>query len=872
MAPAIARSVSIVLALGLLFSQTCQAQTAGDERGTGETDLLLLEVVVDEQSVFEGLTAYQANQDILLPLGELSRVLTLAISTQPGSGTASGYILQEERSFNLDLGKAIVRVDGKSESVDLRLVEVRQDDIYVASRLLAHWLPVDMDVDMLRLSLAVRPREQLPLQYRLEREAQSRKFGTTGEPGGPHFPLKNTPYRLLDWPFIDQTVNVGYQGGTADGGVTTAYSAYATADLLNMQGALYVHTGTDSESNEVWLTLGRNDPDAGLLGPLHARTALVGNILMPGVDNVSRTSAQGNGLVVSNRPLWQSSSFGKQDLQGPLLPGWDVELYFNDALIGFQASSTDGLYHFDDLTLIFGPNQFRLVFHGPLGQVRVETQVFLLEQSVTPPGEFYYTLAQQRDKEGRHRAVALFDWGLGEHLTASGGIIRAPVEKATQTYVQAGLQAYWSAMILSGKFVKSEVGSLTEVGLLTRLGKWSINMSHAQLDNFRSELYQANGNPVGSSTLFRIDGALSMKSLSFRLPVTVEATHVRRESGADEFDLAARMSVNMRGTSMTGQLHWDWFDGYEIADASLQISRRLGGVSLRGQVNYALEPIRELATVALTADWRLGSGYLQSVGVARSFGSSDTIYSAGLTKSLGRFGLGANVSYSSSGDIAAGLQLFMAMGREPRGGAWQFDAQPMANSGGVSALVFLDDNMNGRMDLGEKPVEGVAFSVNGGRTPVASGADGIAYLQRLPVLQHTDIALVSDTLEDPQWMPTTRGASLVPRPGAVAKLDFPVLTSSEIEGTAYLVENVKRREFSALEIQVVDAKGTVLATSLSASDGYYVLAGIPVGEYMVRVSPEQLQRMGLYDAATHPVTIAPDGWLVSGIDIQLQAR
>lgn len=64
----------------------------------------------------------------------------------------------------------------------------------------------------------------------------------------------------------------------------------------------------------------------------------------------------------------------------------------------------------------------------------------------------------------------------------------------------------------------------------------------------------------------------------------------------------------------------------------------------------------------------------------------------------------------------------------------------------------------------------------------------------------------------------------------------------------------------------------MIATAISASDGYYVLSGIPVGEYHVRVAPPQMQRMGLHDPAMHPVSVSPDGWLVSGVDIELVRR
>ncbi len=858
----------LVLAMGLM--PAALAQNLSDQPVAVESDVLLLQIVVDDQPMSEVLNAYQSDRDVLLPLGELARLLTLAITTQPGRGTASGYILKEERVFALDLARSNVVVDGKRERVDLHAVQQRSDDIYVPSRLLARWLPIDIDVDMSGLLLLLRTREHLPMQFRLEREAQAARLGTHTPEAVPQYPPYRIPYRTLAWPLVDQTLSVDYTRRKDSRYFSGRYSAYATADLLGMQGELYVDANSGTSPDDVRLTLGRYDPDAGLLGPLRARTAAIGNIPVPAEENISRTNAIGNGLLISNRPLSQPTSFSQHSLVGPLPPGWDVELYFNDVLIGFQSAPADGQYRFEDQPLLFGNNDFRLVFHGPLGQVRVERESFLLDRSATAPGEVFYSFAQQHDKQGFERSLARFEWGLGEHLSASGGFMRAPVAGISQNFVHAGLQSYWHALLLSGEAVKSQGGSLYELAVRTHLGKWSINASQAQLQNFTSELFLPSSDAVRANTRLRVDGALSFLSSNIRLPITIEGSRELHESGAHTLDMSSRISARLRGTLATGQVHWNTVGGQDNADTTLQLSRGVAGLSLRGEVNYRLQPQSRLSTVALSADRRLGKGYLQTFNVTRRFDSPETLYSTGLSKTLGSFGLGISAGYSSSSDISASLQFFLALGRDPRGSGWQFDAQPLANSGGVSAQVFLDDNMNGRRDAGEEPIPGVAFTVNGGRYPLKTDANGVVYLARLAPLQHTDIAVVPETLEDPHWLPQVNGVQLVPRPGTIATLDIAVLRTSEIEGTVYLTENQRRRELGSVVIEVVDHSGHVVATSTSGADGYYVLAGVLAGEYVVRVAAAQPQLPGLQYSAARLVSVARDGWLVSGIDLELK--
>ncbi len=245
------------------------------------------------------------------------------------------------------------------------------------------------------------------------------------------------------------------------------------------------------------------------------------------------------------------------------------------------------------------------------------------------------------------------------------------------------------------------------------------------------------------------------------------------------------------------------------------------------------------------------------------------LYTAGLNKSLGRYGLGLSTSYSSSGAFTLGLQLFMAMGREPRQGQWRFDALPKADSGAASVRVFLDDNANGVMDPGEEPIANVAMTVNGGRALARTDAAGIAWLDRLPTKQHVDIAVDTLTLEDPYWVPQRKGVRLVPRPSHAAELDFPVVLTSEIDGTVYLVEKTAKRGVGDVVIELLDSAGKLVSTIKSSSDGYYIVPAIPQGRYALRVSPQQLKQLGLSDPGVRAITITPDGQAINGVDFLL---
>ena len=843
---------ALALLLALLLAAPALAADSPD---------LLLEVRLDQHLLSDAVQAYQQGEDVLLPLGELARLLTIAIRTNAPEAQASGYILDQQRGFRLDLREHVVLLGERRERVDPALVRREGDDIYVASRLLAAWLPVGFALDMASLSLKVTAREKLPLQARLERQSKGGAAAADGAPADPGYPRVATPYRLASMPFIDQTIGLDLRHGPASGSTQASLTSYLTADLLGTEAALYINTSRQARGPAARLTLGRQDPGAGLLGPFKARTVQAGSVVAPGVPNIALGSASGNGLLVSNRPLGQPMRFDRHKLQGDLAPGWDVELYFNDALVGFQQARPDGRYSFDDLALIYGANQFRLVFHGPLGQVRIERHSFLIEQSMLAPGEMVYSAAAQRDDGGRARALLQFDWGLAKRLSASAGLVRMAFDGAERRYANLGLQAYLDKFIVNAALVRAaDGGSLSQLGMRTGVGGFAINASRSWTDSFFSDFYQAGADPVTLRDEVRIDGQLGA------LPAALQARHERLVSGRQNRELAARISAYRYGTALSNSLRWQSAAGRKQADGLLQVSRRVAGVGISGQLQYVLEPDAALAALAVSADKHLGTGYQVNLGVARTFGEHHTRFSAALNKSLGRFGLGINASYTHRGEYGVGVQLFIAAGRDPRRARWMTGAAPMAASGSASLRVFLDKNRNGIMDGSDTPIEGAGFLVNGSSQLARTGADGIAWLGRLGASQETDIALDGSTLEDPQWLALHKGMRFVPRAGKVSELEFAVGITGEIDGTTWQLADGARRPAGDLELQLLDGAQQVVASTSSGPDGYYILPGIAPGRYLLRIAPAQLERLGLRSGASHEVLIDDEGNFVNGKD------
>lgn len=857
-------------------------ETASSSSGLVSDDgralnLLIASLTLDRQTISDTVYLYESGDDVLLPVGELARQLTIGVTVDPDARTASGFLLTEAAGFRIDPVAGKVTLPDRQEDFDPRRVRWIDGDLYVPSRLLSLWWPVDFKFSMNTLTLEALPREKLPIQLRLERERSAAWLGRQAGYVDPGFPRLPNRYALVSVPMIDVTVGLEVNRIDRKTTETNAFSALLSGDFLGMEAAGYVSVSSETPRPETRITLSRNDPDGGLFGPLGATQIQLGQVGLPALKNVLSGGGTGWGATLSNRPLNAASSYGLQTLRGELPPGWDVTLYFNDALIAFAQSRSDGLYEFPDQPLVFGRNEFRLVFNGPLGQRRVETQVYTLDQTLTTPGEVYYFAGAQRGDKRTDRSTLQMDFGIAKGLALTAGAVHIRREDNLQTglpldnaYLNAGLRASALGSLFNLDHTQDlQGGGATEIGVRTMIRRVSIDASRTWVTDLVSDDYGQVEDPLRVRDQIRLTGSLDVPGKT-RLPFTLDFRHEATASGVHTYKIQPRLSVNAGGASFTNALDWQLAPGGDSIAGVLQASQRVAGVGVSSQLAYMLRPDIKLSSFAMNLDRTFGENNRLSLGVVQTFGPARTTLTAGWTRNFGAFSVGFSGLYGGSRNIGAGIQITTSLGRNPRSGRAMSDWKPMAGSGAVSAKVFLDSNLNGRFDAGEEPIGNAGFTINGsGRQGARTDAGGETLLMRLQPRTYADLALDPGTLEDAQWQPTRPGVRILPRPGKVQVIDFPVVLTAEIDGVIYLRSDDGRRGVGNARLQLVDPAGKVVAETASGGDGYYIMPNVRPGTYRLRISPEQLASLRLTADEAPEVTINARADFVNGVDITL---
>ena len=828
----------------------------------------ILTVQVGIQAMGDPLLVQQQGDATWIPLGELARQLYLAITVDPVAGLAEGFVIEEKNRFKLDLKQRTVQAEGKTFSFEADTVFFEGEECFVELRSLTVWLPLLSKLNADSATLEIRPLRQLPVQARWKREKDAMLSSGHGPVRIAYDPQAH-PYAPIAAPFVDQSLSWAgsTQNGTAHGAGTA--TTFMSADLLWSQATAYLSTDFSGPGTLFRGSLGRRDPDGHLLGPLGAREAVVGRLDVQGIEYVSK-STTGNGVLLSNFALNQDQYFDRKTLQGELPLDWDVQLFHNGILKGYQSSRADGRYAFPDVPLDPGANEFLLVFHGPLGQRREERLSVLSEPGLGSGGFLRYKLSYDHPEgKGASRAQATFDWGVDRSFVPFLSVVDFPFGSAAKTYTQSGARGQVSGVGYQADWTHdAQGGDLFEA---SAKGKWDRlvwNLRHLEGRSFNSEVLQADRGFLKSRTQGSLSGGLQTwgEGLS---NVRLEVKQDTFSTGLAETQIALKEGHNYQGLYLTNSLVLQDYAGTRNLGGELLGRKILGGWMVQGQAGYSVSPKGTLDTLAVSMDSLWAGNHQVQLGLSQSLASRQLRLNAGLRSTLRGLDFGGSIGWARQGGWTIGVQLRTSLGQDPSTKQWHTDPKPVAAAGSAAVLVFIDRNGNGIMDADEKPVEGVGFLVDGVPQEVKTDATGHALLMHLPANRDVDLALNINDLEDPSLQPVRKGLRFVPRPGLPLQAVFPVVAFGEVAGTLRTRGPAGAKVLAGVTLELVDAKDRVVQRQVSSFDGYFDFADIPPGSYRLQLPASWLSKRQLKLAKPLPVQIDPSGSQLLGLLVDL---
>ncbi len=848
-APAAARDDPFALLFG-----SEDAIDAGASDRPGRDDIRLVGLRLDGLKLADALPAYERGTGLCLVAADLFEALEAPVESDAAG--ARGWFLAPDRTVEIVLDAGTVHLGGQPLALPEDALSDSESGLCLSLGALSLILPIDFSYDAGALIVRASPRETLPLQARLEREALRARLAGPAAGDAVARPVIETPYRWLSWPVAD--ISVGIEADAA-----TGLSGQAGVDLTGdvLLATARVRTTMDA-SGETGLrvTLERVEDAPGGLRPGQVR---VGDVSAPAQPLITRSLA-GRGIVLTNRPSYAAEVFDTFDIRGPLPAGWEAELHANGQLLDFVTDpDNQGDYVFPDVALQPGYNHFTVSLFGPFGEAATREVSLFVGADMHPENEVQYSLALLE----AGRAVDDTALGAGGPVAAASASIGLSPALSLRVDGRSALDGADGAAAVSLfasrgrsygvlRLASSGEAPAIEAGLTHRLAGGSVVSSW--YTEFGALVSDMTGE--GDGRLVRAGEATLDTSLPvghWGLPLRSEVAFEQRADGGLHWNAAARTGSTWRGLRWS---HTARLSGTRPASGGnagelggeLAMSRSAGSMRVRGDLSYDALPEPRLRAAGLAAQRRIGRLGTGEVGLARDMVSGETTLSAGLSRQFGRVALSAAAQADDTGGYSLGLRLSASLFHDRAAGGYRLAPPGLSRAGAIRLNLFDDLDGDGVMGHADRMIAGGRVILGGALRPEETDAAGTLLLGSVEPHRPIDLELQAASLDDPFLRPVEQAVRARVRPGQVLDVAMPVTLGGETDLTVSLARAGRHIPLAGVRVEAVDPAGRVVAEGRSDYDGYVYLSELPMGTLSLRIDEAALRRAG---GTSEPVSV-----------------
>lgn len=821
-----------------------------------EDSQLILELLLDDKATIidPALPVYMVNETVLVPLGKFVKLLDLPITVDTAKGTAEGWFINPENTFQLSSPYNSIEIAGKKSPLPKTgIIETHLDDIYVSLDLLTSWFPIGLTLNYHELRLYMKTLTDLPFQERAKRrgrweaskEAQERQPGQQYDPAS----VIQLPYHMYTAPALQ--VSHGYTHSMSPEGSTstTATNLNATADLLDMNARAGVSFSTSTknppEIQGVSFNMSKEDYNGNLLGPLKATRYELGDV---SADAMPLTgAASGRGFTLTNQPYNFVSDANNFHISGFGPAGWDVEVFQGTELLAFGPVAADGSYIFDTLPLKSGFNLFKIVLYGPNGEKEERYDRFFLGQNMVPKGKFFYNMAAIQSStplfdlsrnppdETQPTASVTGEYGITKNISATTGYFRGPLGHTMLGGPGLGLRASSSRIYTQLNSFFNKLGGKTFSGLVTGniTETTTFNINDLIHRDFEPGLYSVSRSTTASvSKIFEFANSFVP---DFNL--TLQTGRDREETGRIKTTYVGHLSTSFMGLNLANNLERAMYndDTADTYNGSVNIGVKTPLGRLNGDMSYLFYKPFRWKTGTLSLQSNLTNNLTLTTGLNHSFDTtSSTALSAGLDWRLENIHLGLTGSMDNAHNKQVGMTVtYNLKPRTPYGDYAISSLTDDLNTGRLIIRPFVDRNGNGVYDKDEPFVKGVEFrNTLRGTVSTANDADTVLLAGLTPNLANR-ITVDDATIGDIFITPVKKEMIVMGKTGVNGPIDFAFSKLGSITGKIVTHDPATGEEIplNGVRMSLLDQNGKEAAEAYSELDGFFSFESIPVGSY-----------------------------------------
>ncbi len=836
---------------GIQFAFAPRDTTPPPQDTVGEPVIVELRIGRIARATVQG---FRVRTEVLLPLSQFLQLVEIRHRLSP-EGRLEAAVDPGNRRIEIDVRRDTMQFGERRVRIEPEFRRFEGGELYVGAERLGDLLGLRFGVDWAELTVTVVDPGDLPIARRLNREAAREAYLRHVE--GPKADVTFGRERPR-WDGVVVDYSVFSPSVDPIGGAT--YSLGLGADLAG--GSLEVLGQSVGAASD-----GQVRVDASWTGVWRDHR-WVKQLRLGDVGSTSPRGRSIRGAMVTNAPYVRPSLVGALLYAGRLEPGWSVEAYRGGDLVAFDSTDAAGGFAVD-LPVRYGENPVDFVAYGPFGEIREFNRTYRVLSTLLPVGRFEYGLSAGQCRTAACAGTANLDlrYGATRRWTVQAGLDqfwRDTVPDRLHPYasVVANPTNAWAFQgdVVSGAFAHGGVRYEPSVdirieGDYTRFTRDSFSVFAAP---GRRAAWSMSGflRPSTRGGFFFFDARIERvitevgHTTGARLGASLQTSEIRLLPYVRaQQDVTTRAFAGLN-TFILPRPQWGRFLGQLIVRTTTEVEPRVG---LTAWSVFAARPLARGVRLELGTTWRR-----EDAGLTYSLVMTSYLPAARAVTAV--------TAPPGGGGPVTGTQFVQGSVLWDRpAGRLSVAPGPSLERSGLSGRVFLDENANGRRDVGERGLANVRVLV--GSVGTSSDSAGGYRVWDLVPFEPIFVTLDSLSLESPLLVPAFARASIVPGPNRFRTLDIPVVQAGVIEGRV----TREGRGVGGVTLVLSDRRTGARRTLVTFSDGAFYLLGVKPGDYELAVDERASDALGA-DAAPLTFTLPPTPEGVGRSDLELRLK
>jgi len=802
------------------------------------------------------LPAYIQGEELFLPVTDVFSFLKIQNNPSPGFDSVNGYFLIQQAAFLVDRANNRIHYQQKVYELNPRDLIQTENNLYLRSKYFGQVFGLDCKFDFRSFSVFLSTELELPIIREMRQELMRTNINRLkGE-------MKTDTTIRRNYPF--------FHFGAADWSLsaTQQLQGISTVRLNLLLGTLfaggeatfnlnYTNTQPIIAKQQSWIWHFANN-DLRML-----KQVFVGKIPTQAYASIN---APVIGVRVTNTPTTFNRSFGTYTITDYTQPGWIVELYVNYELINYVKADASGYFSFE-VPLVYGNSLVKLRFFGPWGEDHSREQTISIPFNFLPPKKLEYTVsAGFLENQKNHRfSRADFRYGISRRLTVGAGIeyLSSVTSGNAMPYVNFSLRLA-SRLLVSGEYIygvrlKGVVSCRLPSNLMFELYYTNLNKDQkAIFNNFLEERKAVISMPV---RIRFFSSLLRLTLYQIILPMS------------KNFSSDLMISGTLLGVS-TNLTTFAYFTDpvHPYISSTLSLGFRLPAQFIvTPQVQYIYTQNRFLSFKIGVEKQVFHNGVLNLTYDRNFVGKTDN-FQVGIRYDFPFAQTNLSARYGNTTttfmQYAGGSLIY-----EGKEGKLGFNNYSSVGKGGIIILPFLDLDNNGKREKDEPKVWGLNLHITGGRIEKNSHDSTIRVSDLEPYNKYF-IEMDRNSFNNISWRIPKATISISINPNQYKLIEVPVTVVGEVSGFVYISEDSVQRGVGRITVCFYRNDSSLVARTLSESDGYFSFFELSPGSYTARIDTNQLHNVHMTVLPEKiPFTIlrTREGDQVEGLDFVLRS-